>query len=76
MRVEDDLVFIGIKALRVNASVANDIAVGFRDVASSATQVSVLGAAIHQVLRTQRNKCTSALLQLALESSQRAEGPA
>lgn len=76
MHSGDDLVLIWVKALRVDASVADDVAVGFGDVASPAAQVSIHVAAVHQVLWTQWNKDTSSLHHLALKSSQRAEGPA
>ena len=76
MHSEADLVFIGVKALRVNAPILDDVAVGFSDVTPSAAKVSNYGAAVHQVLWTQRNKDACSLLHLALKSSQRAEGPA
>lgn len=68
--------FVGVKALGVDASVVDDVAVGLRDVSSSAAQVTFIGAAVHQVLWAQGNKDPRSLLHLALKSSQRAEGPA
>lgn len=72
----NDLVLVRIKALRVHASVADDVVVGFGDVASPAAQVTITGAAVHQVLRAQGNEEPGFLLHLTLQSSQRAEGPA
>lgn len=72
----EDLVFVRVKALRVHASVADDVAVGFGDVPSPAAHVAITGAAVHQVLWAQGNKEPSFLLHLTLQSSQRAEGPA
>lgn len=67
---------VGVKALRVDASVADDVAVGLGDVSSSAAQVPLVAAAVHQVLRAQRNQDARLLLHLALQSPQGAEGPA
>lgn len=76
MSVNGDLVLVRIKAVRVHASVADDVVVGFGDVAAPAAQVSVSGAAVHQVLWAQRNQEPGFLLHLTLQSPQRAEGPA
>lgn len=73
---EDDLVFIGVKALWVNASIADDVWEGFRDVTSFAAMVSIVGATVHQVLWAQGHKDTCLLLHLALKSSQGGKGPA
>lgn len=67
---------VGVKALRVDASVADDVAVGLGDVSSPAAQVPLVAAAVHQILRAQRNQNARLLLHLALQSPQRAEGPA
>lgn len=73
--VEDHLVFVGVKPLWVDAIVVYDVAVGFSDVTSSAAEVSILGAAVHQVLRAQRHEDPRVLLHLAFQRPQRAEGP-
>lgn len=67
---------VGVKALRVDAPVADDVAVGLGDVSSPAAQVPLVAAAVHKVLRAQRNQNARLLLHLALQSPQRAEGPA
>lgn len=67
---------VRIKALRVHASVVDDVVVGFGDVPSSAAPVTITGAAIHQVLWAQGDEEAGFLLHLTLQSSQRAEGPA
>lgn len=71
-----DLVFVGIKAVRVHAPVADDVAVGLGDVSSPAAQVAVTDAAVQQVLRAQGDQEPGSLLHLTLQSPQRAEGPA
>lgn len=45
-KLAGDLVFIGVEALRVDASVADDVAVGLGDVTSPATPVSLAAAAV------------------------------
>lgn len=72
----NDLMLIGVKSLWVDTSVADDVAVGFRNVSSPAAEVSINGAAVHQVLWTQGNHDACVLLHLALKSSQSTEGPA
>ena len=76
MSCEDNLVFVGVKPLGVDASVADDVAEGFGDVSSSAAMVTVDGAAVQQVLWTQGDEDAGSLRYLPLESPQRAEGPA
>lgn len=71
-----DLVLVRIKALRVHATIADDVAVRFGDVPSSAAPVTITGAAIQQVLWAQGDEEAVFLLHLTLQSSQRAEGPA
>ena len=73
---EGHLVFVGVWALWVDASVADDVAEGFGDVSSSAAEVTFTSAAVHQVLWAQLNKDPCSLLHLTLKSSHRAEGPA
>lgn len=68
--------FVGVEALRVHASVADDVAVGLGDVTSPATQVSLVAAAVYQVLRAERNQDSHPLGNLSLQSPQRTEGPA
>lgn len=68
--------FVRVKLLRVDAVVSDDVAVGFGDVAPPTAHVSVRGAAVHQVLWTQWNQDSRFFPQLALQSPQRAEGPA
>lgn len=67
---------IGVEALRVDASIANNVAEGFRDESSSAAEVSIQSAAVHQVLWTQRNQDPCLLLHLTLQSPYSAERPA
>lgn len=45
-KVCGDLVLVGVEALRVDASVADDVAVGLGDVAAPAAQVSFVAAAV------------------------------
>lgn len=45
-KLAGDLVFIGVEALRVDASVADDVAVGLGDGTSPATPVSLAAAAV------------------------------
>lgn len=67
--LQDHLVFVGVEALGVYASVADDVSEGFGDVSSSAAVISVVGAAVHQVLWAQGDKDTCSLLNLSLKSS-------
>ena len=68
--------FIGVKALRVDASVADDIVEGFGDVSAPAAQVSILPAAVNQVLWTQGDEDACVSLHLALKGLRCTEGPA
>lgn len=62
------LVFIGVRALGIDAFVVDDVAKGLGDVSSSAAEVSLLSAAVHKVLWTQHNKVACSLLHLPLKS--------
>lgn len=75
-KLAGDLVFIGVEDLRVDAPVADDVAVGLGDVTSPATQVSLVTAAVQQVLRAEWNQDSRPLDNLSLEGPQRTEGPA
>lgn len=71
-----DLVFVGVEVLRVDAPVADDVAVGLGDVTSLAAPVPVVPAAVQQILLAEWNHNSGALDNLSLESPQRTEGPA
>lgn len=68
--------FVGVEALRVDAPVADDVAVGLGDVASPAAVVPLKAAAVQQVLLAEWNQNPRPLANLSLEGPQRTEGPA
>lgn len=68
--------FVGVEALRVDAPVADDVAVGLGDVTSPAAQVPLVATAVEQVLLAEWDQNPSPLGNLPLKSPQRTEGPA
>lgn len=62
------LVFVGVKALRVDTTIVNDVAVGLGDVTSLAAMVPFMATAVQQVLLTKWNQNSCPPGNLSLQS--------
>lgn len=70
------LSFVGIRRVRVDALVVDDVLEGSVHVAALAAVVAVFAGAVHQVLGAQVNQPPGGLGQLPLQGPRGAEGPA
>lgn len=71
---DPDLADVGVGILRIYAAVLPDILKGVGHVATTAAVV--VGHTVHQVLRAEREQLPCLPLQLPLQCTHRAEGPA
>lgn len=67
---------VGVVGVVVNAAVCDDVLEGLVHDAPRAAVVPLLFGTVHQVLRTEGHHPPRGLLQLPLQRSHRAEGPA